>query len=76
MIKNNESSDSDGEYHEPEYESDKEESEEIDMIIHNVNAKGKQKKGRKPQWTTQFTNDLVDVILSNEKHTNSFQFLL
>ena len=48
-------------------EYDKEEEEEIDLIIQQLKSKGKKKAGRKPQWTTELTNDLIDIIISDEK---------
>ena len=36
----------------------------------NVRGKQKEKVGRKSQWPTDLVNDLVDIILDNEKFKN------
>ena len=50
-------------------EVDSEEDEEVSRILGKFIKKNskKQKVGRKPQWSTILTEDLVDIILENDK---------
>ena len=50
-------------------EVDSEEDEEVSRILRKFVKKNskKQKVGRKPQWSTILTEDLVDIILENDK---------
>ena len=49
-------------------EVDSEEDEEVSSILGRfVKNSKKQKVGRKPQWSTISTEDLVDIILENDK---------
>ena len=49
-------------------EVDSEEDEEVSSILGKfVKNSKKQKVGRKPQWSTISTEDLVDIILENDK---------
>ena len=50
-------------------EVDSEEDEEVSRILEKFVKKNskKQKVGRKPQWSTILTEDLVDIILENDK---------
>ena len=50
-------------------EVDSEEDEEVSRILEKFVKKNskKQKVGRKPQWSTTLTEDLVDIILENDK---------
>ena len=50
-------------------EVDSEEDEEVSRILGKFVKKNskKQKVGRKPQWPTILTEDLVDIILEHDK---------
>ena len=55
-----------GDKEESDYVEDDGEFDIEKVIEHIKNRNKKKKKGRKSQWSTQLTNDLVDIILSDE----------
>ena len=58
------------------YEVDSEEDEEVSGILGKFAKKNskKQKVGRKPQWSTVLADDLVNIILENDKFKKSYYY--